>query len=75
MINEKGNRIFRKLIYYFENKIEVHINSTVGFRNGLILDLSESKLSLVIDDHKNGATPILLEDINEESISKYREKF
>ena len=73
MINdkEKGLRIYRKLLYYFENKIPVHINSKFGFRNGLILDLNEKKLTVVLQDIKN-TTPILLEDIYEDSIDKVK---
>jgi len=71
--NEKGLRIYRKLLYYFENKISVHINSTFGFRNGIIVDLSETKLTVVIDDKKE-CSPMLLEDIYEDSIDKVREE-
>jgi len=74
MINEnkKGLRIYRKLLYYFENKIPIHVNSIFGFRNGMILDLNEEKLTVVIDDIKEAA-PILLEDIFEDSIDKFKE--
>jgi len=71
--NEKGLRIYRKLLYYFENKISVHINSTFGFRNGIIVDLSETKLTVVIDDKKE-CSPMLLEDIYEDSIDEVREE-
>jgi len=71
---EKINRIYRKLFYYFDNKIEVHINSIYGFRNGIILDLSEKKGTIVIRDMKGCCTPILLEDIHEENIAEYRRK-
>ena len=73
MINdkEKGLRIYRKLLYYFENKVSVHINSTIGFRNGLIVDLNEKKLTVVIKDIKD-LVPILLEDIYEDSIDKVK---
>ena len=52
MINEKGLRIYRKLLYYYENKISVHVNSIFGYRNGLILDLNKNKLTVVIKDIK-----------------------
>ncbi len=73
MINEKGLRIYRKLLYYYENKISVHVNSIFGYRNGLILDLNKNKLTVVIKDIKE-ITPILLEDIYEDSIDKFKEE-
>jgi hypothetical protein len=72
MIDETTQRIFRKLSWYFENKIPIHVNSIFGFRNGMILDLSEKKMTVVIKDMKGCCTPLLLEDIYEDSISEYR---
>jgi len=72
MNNKKGLRIYRKLLYYFENKIPIHINTIFGFRNGIVLDLNEEKLTVVINDIKEIA-PILLEDIFEDSIDKFKE--
>ena len=70
--NEKGERIYRKLLYYFENQTPVHINSIFGFRNGLIFDLSKIKLVVMIKDKKE-TSPILLEDIYEDSIDEFKE--
>ncbi len=73
MINEKGLRIYRKLISYSENQTKIHINSKDGFRNGFIIDLNEQRLTLVLKDDVLGeTTPILLEDIYEDSIKKFK---
>ena len=42
--------------------------------NGLILDLSESKLTMVIKERLRGSLPILLEDIKTDSIVEFTEK-
>lgn len=69
--NEKGKRIYVKLLYYFENKKKVHINSIQGFRNGIILSLDKS---VVIIDDKIKVDDIFLEDIYEDSINRYVEE-
>ena len=76
MINDydKAQRIYRKILYYFEKQIDIHINTSFGYRNGKILDLNEKKLTLVIKDKVLGETPIILEDIYEDSISKFISK-
>ncbi len=70
--NEKGQRIYTKLLYYFENKKKVHINSIKGFRNGIILSLDKS---IVIIDDKIKVDDIFLEDIYEDSINRYVEEW
>ena len=68
-------RIYRKLLFYQENKKAIHIKLVGGgWRNGNILDLSQKKFTLVLDEFKMGAIPILLEDILEDSIDEYRLK-
>lgn len=72
--NEKGQRIYRKLLFFFLEKIPVHFKlETEEFRNGNIIDLSEEKLTLVLDEFVMGHIPFLLEDIKEESISQFKE--
>jgi hypothetical protein len=74
MINEKGQRNYRKLIYYFEQKIPIHFKDLDGiFYNGLILDLSENKLTMVLRERVKGSIPILLECIKHDSICEFRE--
>lgn len=73
MINDKLKRIHTKLLYYFNKKIPVHINSSFGYRNGMILDLNKSLV--VIEDKVKGETQVFLEEIYEDSISRYREEW
>jgi hypothetical protein len=73
MKDEIGNMNYRKLLYFFENKKAVHFVKTDGiWQNGMIEDLNEKKLTLVLNEFKQGMTPILLEDIDTDSISLYK---
>jgi len=76
MANEYGQRVYRKLLYFFENQLAIHFTlaETGSFYNGIILDLNEKKLTLVLKEFKFGEMPFLLEDINEDSIVKYTTK-
>lgn len=75
MKNEIGQINYRKLLYYFENKIPVHFKDLNKiFYNGLILDLNEEKLTLVLKERTRGEIPILLEDIDPNSITKFKER-
>ncbi len=74
MKNEIGKKVYRKLLYYFKNNLKVHFKDLdTIFYNGLILDLNEEKLTLVLRERVRGEIPILLECINEDSISKFKE--
>ena len=74
MKDEKGVIVYRSLLYFFENKIKVHFKDVDGiFWNGDIIDLSESKLTMVIKERVRGTLPILLEYINPNSICEFRE--
>ena len=75
MTNDKiGYDSYRKLLYFFENKIQVHFKDLDEvFYNGLILDLNEEKLTMVFTERVKGTMPILLECINPESIRKFTE--
>jgi len=71
----KGQRVYRRLLYFYENKIPVHFKlEDNNWRNGIILDLSEEKLTLVLKEFLMGEIPFLLEDINEDSIFKFEER-
>lgn len=75
MTNDKAKRTYRKLSYFYENKILVHFKLETGeFRNGEILDLDFEKLTLILKEFVFGEIPLLLEDINSDSISKFKEK-
>lgn len=74
MTNEIGLEVYRKLIYFFNNNLKVHFKDTNEiFYNGLILDLNESKLTLVINERVRGTIPILLEHINPNTIEEFKE--
>ena len=74
MRDDIGERNYRILLYYFEKKIKVHFKDLDEiFYNGLILDLNEKKLTLVLRERVKGEIPFLLENIKEDSISKFRE--
>ena len=75
MTNEIGQKVYRKLLYFFENNLQVHFKDVENiFYNGLILDLNEEKLTLVLRERVRGSIPILLEFINEDSICKFKEE-
>jgi hypothetical protein len=65
---EDNNILKRKIKYYFENQLPVHISlKSTRFLNGKILEFAGDLL--IIDDFLLGATPIYLEEI------KYVEPF
>ena len=65
----------RKLHYFFENQIKIHFKDFDEiWYNGLIIDLSEEKLTMVLKEDFRGTIPILLENVNPDSIVKFREK-
>ena len=75
MNNELGKKVHRKLSYFFENKIPVHFSlHSGGWKNGLIVDLNEKKLTLILKEFVEGELPFLLEDIYINSIKPFRKK-
>ncbi len=75
MNNELGQQVYRKLSYFFENKIPVHFTlHSGGWKNGLILDLNEKQLTLVLQEFVEGELSFLLENVIVDSIVKFREK-
>lgn len=72
MSNDIGLRNYRKLLYFYVNEVWVHFTDKDGiFYNGQILDLNEQKLTLVIKERIKGPWPMLLEDIDEDSIKPF----
>ncbi len=75
MTNDKAKRTYRKLYYFYKNKIPVHFKLETGeFRNGEILDLDSEKSTLILRESVFGEIPLLLEDIDPNSIFKFKEK-
>jgi hypothetical protein len=74
-LNESGKQVYRKLLYFFTNKISVHFTLIKGgWKNGEIIDLSEEKLTLVLKEFVEGSIPFLCEEIELGSIKEYRRK-
>lgn len=75
MKEEIGQMNYRKLLYFFKNKVKVHFKNLENiFYNGLILDLSELKLTMVLQERVIGSIPILLEEIKTDSIAEFKEE-
>ena len=72
MTNEIGAINYRKLVYFYENKILVHFKDLDDiFYNGLILNLNKEGHVLILKERVKGEIPITLEDIKSDSISKF----
>ena len=75
MNNELGKQVFRKLVYFKENEIPIHFNLiSGGWKNGRIVSLNETELTLILNEFVEGELPFLLENIDVNSIVKFREK-
>jgi hypothetical protein len=75
MTNEYDDRIYRKLLYFYDNQLVIHFKLLSGeFRNGLIRDLNREEGVMNIKEFKMGDISILFEDINGESIVQYTTK-
>ena len=72
MTNEIGDINYRKLAYFYENKILVHFKNTENiFYNGLILNLNREEHILILNERVKGNIPIILEDIKTDSICEF----
>ena len=75
MNDEIGYKVYRKLAYFYENRIPVHFKLINGiWKNGIILELNVNKLILILREFVEGEQPFLLEEIREDSIMRFREK-
>ena len=75
MNNELGKQVYRKVLYFYENKIFVHFSLiSGGWKNGKIINLNEDKLTLVLNEFVEGELHFLLENIEINSIVKFKEK-
>lgn len=75
MTNEIGENNYRKLLYYYSNRIIVHFKDLDKiFYNGLIVDLNEEKLTMILKERVRGEIPVLLECIDSNSIEAYKIK-
>lgn len=70
-----GMKVFRKINSFLQFNVPIHFKLKSGeFRNGEIIDLNESKRTLVLKEDVFGMLPVLLEDIDEQSICERRKK-
>ena len=70
-----GIQVYRKLEYFYKNKRAIHFCLVKGgWKNGLIIDLNENKLTLVLKDFVDGTLPFLLEEIDVNTIEEFRER-
>ena len=74
MTNEIGDINYRKLIYFYENKIKVHFKDFDEiFYNGLILNLKKEEHILILNERVRGNIPLVLEKIKPDSICEFTE--
>ncbi len=74
MTNEIGDINYRKLVYFYENKILIHFKDMNNiFYNGLILNLDREKHIMLIEERVRGNLPIILEEIKSDSICEFTE--
>lgn len=64
--------VYRKLLYFYENKIPIHFSLiTGGWCNGHIKELNESSYSIVLTEFVRGELVFVCEEIKLESIAKF----
>ena len=74
MTNELGDINYRKLSYFYENKIMVHFKDNDDiFYNGIVLDLNRKNHTLILNERVKGNISIILEDIKSNSICEFTE--
>lgn len=75
MNNDAGLQAYRKLVYFFENEIPIHFSLVNGgWKNGTIKELIKPELTLILNEFEEGELSFLLEDINIDSIKRFRPK-
>ncbi len=75
---EKIERLYRKLRFFYEEKIPIHfklIKNGMGFRNGTITKLNRETGIMILKENMMGEIPFALEDLNENSIVTYIQKW
>lgn len=73
-LNNLNDRIYRKLLYFYERKIPVHfclINGP-GWKNGIITELDKEEYTLIMEELHEGELNFLLEEISMNSIQPYK---
>lgn len=73
-LSNLNDRIYRKLLYFYERKIPVHfcLVNGPGWKNGIIKELEKEEYTLIIEELYEGELHFLLEEISINSIQPYR---
>jgi hypothetical protein len=73
-LNNSNERIYRKLVYFYNKKSPVHfcLVNGPGWKNGIIKELNPKEYSLTLDEFKEGELFFLLEEISINSIRSYK---
>ena len=75
MNNELGEQVYRKLHYFYTNGILVHFDLVRGgWKNGKVINLNEKELTFTLKENVEGEMPFLCEEVEINSIAKFREK-
>jgi len=71
--NNIGKKVYRKLSWFYSQKLPIHfcLLDKFGWKNGNIVELDEKRLTLVLDEFKEGKLPFLCEEINIDTIKKF----
>jgi hypothetical protein len=73
-LSNLNERIYRKLIYFYEKKIPVHfcLVNGPGWKNGIIQTLNEKDYTLILNELREGELHFLFEEISINSIQPYK---
>jgi hypothetical protein len=76
---DRAMRVYRKLYGFYQQGTAVHFRLIDGgdaglWRNGMILTLDITSLTMILNELVLGEIPFLLEEIDEDSIVKYTTK-
>ena len=75
MNDEIGKKVFRKLLYFYENEIPVHFDLiSNGWKNGKIKELNEERLTFILEENLEGELHFLCEEVDPDSIVKFKER-
>ncbi len=72
MIREDINEMIKRAVYFYKDKILIHVTCNDGtFYNGIIIEISEPEFFL-IDDRLNKETPVFFSNVKR--IERFNER-
>jgi hypothetical protein len=73
-LSNLNDRIYRKLIYFYEKQIPVHfcLVNGPGWKNGIIKTINNKEYTLIINELREGELHFLFEEISLNSIQPYK---